>query len=65
MPRYDFQCANGHVRTNVWVSSFRDAAHVAVNISPCECGLPMEKQPCAPAFKVSGFNAANGYSKKD
>jgi len=64
MPRYDFECANGHVRENVWVSSYRDALNAPVGVSPCvECGLVMTKKPCAPNFTVKGFNAKNGYSQ--
>lgn len=64
MPRYDFKCANGHVREDVWVSSFRDALNAPAAITPCEhCGLVLVKQPCAPNFSISGYAARNGYSK--
>lgn len=63
MPRYDFKCANGHLREDVWVSMSR-AAQKPAYILECDiCGQPMDKQPCAPNFSVSGFNAKNGYSK--
>jgi len=65
MPRYDFKCANGHVREDVWVSNFRDATNTPVLVSLCEvCGLPMEKQACAPNFAVHGYSAKTGYSTK-
>ena len=65
MPRYDFGCKNGHVRKDVWMSSYRDALGTTkLDITPClECGEPLEKLPCAPNFYIGGFNAKNGYSK--
>lgn len=65
MPRYDFACVNGHVRPDVWMSSYRDALGcTTLDITPCEhCGEPLMKQPCAPNFSVKGFSAKNGYSK--
>ena len=66
MPRFDFKCANGHVREDVWVSMFRAAQKDFPEdfVDPCEtCGLPMRKQPAAPNFRVGGFNAKNGYSR--
>lgn len=64
MPRYDFKCVNGHVREDVWVSMFRAAQPLPPDfVAPCECGEPMLRQPCAPAFSVKGFNAKNGYSR--
>lgn len=67
MPRYDFKCACGHVRPDVWVSMFRDAGKerfLKADISPCEvCGGELVRQFPAPAFSIKGFNAKNGYSK--
>jgi len=68
MPRYDMQCdACGRVRTDVWVSNWRDANGV-IDIAPCECGfatMRWNKLPSAPNFSVKGYNAANGYGRKE
>jgi putative FmdB family regulatory protein len=57
MPRYDFQCRTcGHVREL--------QARVEERHAICEkCYCLMERQPAAPAFTVTGYNAKNGYSK--
>lgn len=61
------QCdACGKIRTDVWVSSFRDANGV-VDIAPCECGFATMRWirlPSAPNFNVKGFNAKNNYGVK-
>jgi putative FmdB family regulatory protein len=61
MPRHDYQCDRcGHLVTDL---------HVALtNLSNpmtcphCETGV-LRRQPCAPSFAITGFNAKNGYSK--
>jgi putative FmdB family regulatory protein len=64
MPRYDFKCTScGKMRQDVWVSNFRDALNTPIDISSCECGGQLQKQPSAPNFTINGYNAKNGYSK--
>lgn len=66
MPRFDFKCPDcGLVRYDVWISGYRDSQGLrTADIAPCEfCGGILEKQPAAPNFSVSGFNAKNGYSR--
>jgi putative FmdB family regulatory protein len=56
MPNFDFKCAScGHV-----FEAFIDGGRSYANCH--KCGLTSYKLPSAPAFKVNGYRAANGYS---
>lgn len=75
MPLYEFKCAAcEHEQT--MMLRVRDVTDVRLfeNTPPehrfvvvcSKCGEPgMERVPSAPSFKVTGFNAGNGYSRKD
>lgn len=52
----DFECPEcGKVFIDVWIAHYND-------VCKCSCGEDMEKRIASPAFKVEGWNAANGYS---
>lgn len=64
MPKFDFKCPScSTVRSDVWVSNWTAATGRQMPIN-CECGKEMEKQPAAPNFTVSGYNAKNSYGVK-
>lgn len=61
MPRFDFKCPQcGEEEHDVWVS-FADPQPVLC----LNCEHKMRKLPAAPNFTVKGYNASNGYTKKD
>ena len=56
MPNFDYKCEFcGHV-FEALTASGRDYTNCH------KCGLLAEKLPSAPAFKVKGYAAKNGYS---
>ena len=61
MPFYNYQCVPCDQTIEVFLIKARpdDALVLCKN-----CDSPMERQPSAPAFKIMGLNAANGYSKE-
>lgn len=60
----DFKCPHcGHTQEEWFIDSAHAADAKAWRCS--ECGADdMQKVPGAPAFRIEGYNAANGYSKK-
>lgn len=59
MPLFDFECPSCHaVRADVMVC--RADSPVVPLCGLCNC--PMRRMIAAPAFKIEGFNAKNGYS---
>lgn len=63
MPQYDYQCLLcRQIRLDVTVSNWRDADG---RVELCGCGGTMVKQPSAPHFMVKGYNASNGYGRKE
>lgn len=68
MPRYDYKCERcGTVREVI--ATFAETEKKAFycrnkNCSPTISGgcCRLVRQPSAPAFTISGFSAANGYS---
>lgn len=64
MPRFDFKCPKcWNQRLDVVVSNWTSATGRQIPIN-CTCGTEMVKQPAAPNFKVTGFNAKNHYGAK-
>lgn len=65
MPRYDFKCPKcGTIRADVTVSNWHSATGDEMPYDCPKCGKRMVKQPSAPNFKVTGFNAKNHYGAK-
>lgn len=64
MPRFDFSCSCGGKRVDVVVSNWTSATGRQMPIHCPLCQKPMVKQPAAPNFKVTGFNAKNRYGVK-
>ena len=69
MPRYVFKCVRcGHEETVSLAWRHRDLVAIYCRATDCKPAVPggqcrMERQPTAPNFSVTGFNAKNGYSK--
>ena len=57
MPMYDYQCPCGHKFEENKMIDRRDEPVICH-----KCGGQAYRMPAAPAFKVKGFNAENGYS---
>jgi putative FmdB family regulatory protein len=58
MPMYSYLCTLCKLTFSMTLPiNLRNTAHCPL------CGNPADRQPAAPAFKVDGFNAKNGYSK--
>jgi predicted nucleic acid-binding Zn ribbon protein len=65
MPRYDFECPKcKRVYPDKDFSNWRDASGDYM-VACDDCEVRLVKLPCAPNFAVKGYNAANGYGRKE
>ena len=61
MPIYEYECASCDYTRDVLFTSIGEAER-AINM-PCEkCGAFIVRKMSAPNFRVTGFNAKNGYN---
>lgn len=60
MPTYSYHCSGCGRTKDLQVPI--DFRHI-LTVTCSDCKLEMDRLPSAPAFKVTGFNAKNGYSK--
>lgn len=62
MPFFDYECAEcNYLQTDVWVQNHAVEVNRKRECPYCKDAM-MSRKPSAPAFSVTGFSAANGYS---
>lgn len=64
MPLYDFKCDRCGYVVALIIQNWRDATDPNKPMTHEECGGNLVRQPSAPGFVITGFNAGNGYSGK-
>lgn len=65
MPLVDYECNEcGHEQKDVWIQNYAMEVNQRRECPYCK-DVVMAKKASAPSFTVSGYSAANGYSRKE